>query len=125
MLIQGLTPLGTPEILTRKQRVYGVAGGIILSFRMREPDDRGQMMSGTAHGATLMHEFLLMGEAQFIRTWRAAEAQYSIDNPDAPPSLNRGMSDAEYGECYACVVEYIHKVARKGMEWRRRKDSTI
>ena len=125
MLIQGLTPLGTPEILTRKQRVYATVGGIILSFRMAEPDANGMMLAGSAHGAHLMHEFLLMGEADFIRLWREKEAAYCVAHPDEPPPINHGMSNVDYGEVYEAVVEYIKRVARKGMEWRRRRDQRI
>jgi hypothetical protein len=86
-------------LLTDKQRVYGTAAGLIKWLR---DGDRG----------ILAHEFYLMGEANFIGVMRKNET---------PHSLAAGLTDAQLGEVYAHLCEWVKGLARKGHYLRKRR----
>jgi hypothetical protein len=88
------------ELLTDKQRVYGTAAGLIKFLRDGD------------HGI-LAHELFLMGEPAFIAVMRKNEN---------PQSIAAGLTDAQLGEVYAHLCEWVKSLARKGAYLRKRKD---
>lgn len=87
-------------LLNDAQRVYGTSAGLIKFLRDGD------------HGI-LAHEIFLMGEPAFIALMRKTET---------PESLAVGLNDAQLGEVYAHVCEYVKALARRGAYLRKRKD---
>ncbi len=95
-----VTAPAAAELLTDAQRVYGTAAGLIKWLRDGD------------HGI-LAHEIFLMGEPNFIALMRRTEN---------PASLAAGLTDAQLGEVYAHVCEWVKGLARRGAALRKRKD---
>jgi hypothetical protein len=117
----------TPLIFSSKQRVFATARGLILQWR-----DRPHILWEIYLTGALPEwvQLASTNEQNFIRMMRHFEAKQSFidavgEDPNAVPSVNHGMTDAEYGEVYEAVCHYVKELARKGAAWRRRKDSTI
>lgn len=86
--------------LSDAQRVYGTAAGLIKFLR---DGDRG----------ILAWELYAMGEPAFIALMRRTEA---------PDSMAFGLTDAQLGEVYARIRDYVEALAKKGARLRLRKD---
>lgn len=86
-------------LLTDKQRVYGTAAGLIKFLRDGD------------HGI-LAHEIFMMGEPAFIALMRKNET---------PASLAAGLTDAQLGEVFARVCDWVKALAKRGAYLRKRR----
>lgn len=92
-----LTPGTHVELLSKDQRIFFAAHGLVLFFRDRPID---------------LFEIYMGGEANFIAVCRATEQ---------PNSLLAFLSDADLGKVFEHFRHYVKEVVEKGGFWRKRR----
>lgn len=110
------------DLLSRRQRIYGTARGLILQWR----DQPNLLWEIAMFGACQPYPTSLTPEQNFIRMMRAIQQhQDAVVEQGGVPSLNGPLSDADYGEIYEAIRHYVKVLEQKGAAFRQRKDSRV